>query len=244
MKVVELWRYPVKSMQGEQLDRAEVGPLGIVGDRRWGVVDTSTGHVLTARRVPELLLASARYLGPDERGEDQVAVTLPDGTHTTDSGVLSEWLGRPVELRRADEHEFPTYEGMSVNDDDDPELRWSAWEGPTGVFHDSKRTQISLCSSESLGEWDRRRFRQNVVVDQGGEDDLVGGQITIGTSVRLDVTKQIGRCVVITRPQPGGIERDTSVLKQVNRERGGCLGIGMLVVTGGTIAPGDPVTPT
>ncbi len=238
MRVVELWRFPVKSMQGEQIEGAEVGPLGIVGDRRWGVVDLTTGHVLTARRVPELLMAHARYLGPDE-----VAVTLPDGTETTAAADLSEWLGRPVELRRADQHQTPTYEGMSVNDDDDPELRWLAWEGPTGVFHDSKRTQLSLCSQASLGDWDRRRFRQNVVVDQGGEDDLVGRSITIGTSVRLDVLKQIDRCVMVTRPQPGGIERDTSVLKQVNRERGGCLGIGMLVVVGGTITPGDPVAP-
>lgn len=236
MRVVELWRYPVKSMQGERLDSAEVGALGIVGDRRFGLVDTSTGVVLTARRVPELLLAVPKWLGPDE-----VTITLPDGTETTETSVLSDWLGRPVELRRADQHRQPTYEGML--DNLDAEAGWSRWEGPTGVFHDSKRTQMSLCSTSSLGAWDRRRFRQNIVVDEGGEDDLVGGQIQIGSEVRVDVTKQIDRCVMVTRPQPGGIERDTSVLKTVNRERGGCLGIGMLVAAGGTIAVGDLVTP-
>jgi uncharacterized protein len=237
MRVVELWRYPVKSMQGEQLSTAEVGPLGIVGDRHWGLVDTSTGYVLTARRVPELLLASARYVAADE-----VAITLPDGTETTDSGVLTSWLGRPVELRSADQHEFPRFEGMSVNDDDDPELRWAAWEGPTGVFHDSKRTQVSLASLATIGDWDRRRFRQNVIVDgsadDGREDDLVGRSVTVG-SVGFDVLKRIDRCVMVTRPQPGGIERDTSVLKTINRERNSCLGIGMVVTTPGTIALGD-----
>lgn len=233
MRVVELWRYPVKSMQGEQLSTAEIGPLGIVGDRHWGLVDTSTGYVLTARRVPELLLASARYIGPDE-----VAVSLPDGTETTDSAALSDWLERPVELRSADQHEFPQFEGMSVNDDDDPELKWAAWEGPTGVFHDSKRTQVSLVSTTTIGEWDRRRFRQNVIVDGADEDDLVGRSIEIG-SVTLDVLKQIDRCIMVTRPQPGGIERDTSVLKTIHRERDSCLGIGAVVTAPGTIAIGD-----
>jgi uncharacterized protein YcbX len=50
MRVVELWRYPVKSMQGEQLDVADVGTAGIVGDRQWALVDSSTGLALTARR--------------------------------------------------------------------------------------------------------------------------------------------------------------------------------------------------
>lgn len=235
MRVVDLWRYPVKSLQGERLEAAEVGPLGIVGDRRYGLVDTSTGHVLTARRVPELLLASARYLDAD----DTVAITLPDGTESTDDAVLSDWLGRPVELRRADRHELPTYEGPV--DDLDPEARWAHWEGPTGVFHDSARTQVSLGSLASIGEWDRRRFRFNVVVDEGGEDELVGREFTIG-DVGLSVTKQIVRCVMTTRPQPGGIDRDTSVLKTINRERDRCLGIGAVVTRPGRLALGDPCT--
>ena len=53
--VTGLWRYPVKSMQGEARSRAAVGPVGIVGDRQWAVVDLETGLALTARRQPELL---------------------------------------------------------------------------------------------------------------------------------------------------------------------------------------------
>src|SRR5205085_9894970 len=60
MRVVGLWRFPVKSMGGEPLERAEVGELGITGDRQWGVLAVETGKVLTARREPKLLFASAR----------------------------------------------------------------------------------------------------------------------------------------------------------------------------------------
>ncbi len=59
----------------------------------------------------------------------------------------------------------------------------------------------------------------------------------------LDVTKLIDRCVITTRPQPGGIERDLDVLRTVNRERAGNLGIGTLVTTPGRIALGDEIIP-
>ncbi len=232
MRVIELWRYPVKSLQGERLDSCDVGAHGLVGDREWGLVDTSTGYVLTARRVPELLMASARWVSPE-----QVAVVLPDGTETTDDTALSDWLARPVSLRSAHAHGSGTYENPLVVEDH-VESEWASWEGPSGVFHDSGRTQVSICSTVSLGEWDRRRFRFNVIVDDQGEDDLVGETVELG-DVGLLVKKQIGRCVMVTRPQPDGIERDTSVLKTINRERDGNLGIGAVVTRPGRVAVGD-----
>ena len=63
LSVVDLWRFPVKSMLGERLNEASVGPAGITGDRAWSLVDRETGMHLTARRQPELLLASARLAG-------------------------------------------------------------------------------------------------------------------------------------------------------------------------------------
>ena len=63
MRVSEIWRFPVKSMQGERLERAEIGPVGIEGDRAWALFDVGTGAHLTARREPELLFASARLAG-------------------------------------------------------------------------------------------------------------------------------------------------------------------------------------
>src|SRR4051794_37907454 len=104
MQVAGLWRYPVKSMQGERLDAADVDGHGLVGDRRWALLDLRTGLTLTARRQPELLHATACLDGGGVR------VVLPDGTSTTDDDRLSDWLGHPVSLVAAQETEHHRYE--------------------------------------------------------------------------------------------------------------------------------------
>ena len=63
MRLGEIWRYPVKSMAGEQLTEAEVGPEGIPGDRVVHVED-QRGRVVTSRSRPQLLLHHAT-LGAD-----------------------------------------------------------------------------------------------------------------------------------------------------------------------------------
>ncbi len=232
MQVTELWRYPVKSMGGERLESTDVGELGIEGDRRWGVFDVATATVLTARRAPELLFASARCV------DDAVVVTLPDGDDVepgSADAVLSTWLGRAVELRRAGD-EGGTYENPM---DVDNEADWVSWTGPAGAWHDSRWSRVSLASTGSLGDWDIRRFRTNVVVDGAGEDGFVGDHIRIG-GAELAVFKQIDRCVMITRPQPG-LDRDLGLLKGINRDRSGCFSIGALVASPGCIAVGDAV---
>ncbi|MCO8128262.1 MOSC N-terminal beta barrel domain-containing protein [Acidimicrobiia bacterium EGI L10123] len=228
MQVTQLWRYPVKSMIGESLTAADIGPLGIDGDRQWGLVDRETGLVLTARRAPQLLFAE-----PVARG-DGMAVRLPDGAVTDDDDVLSAWVGRPVELRRPapDERGHYAVEGAGL-DDEAPER----WEGPAGVWHDSTRTRLSIVAEEALGGRDVRRFRPNVVIRGGDERDLAGSRIRLG-GVVADVVKEIDRCVIVTRPQPG-LERDRSVLTQVRAERAGNLGVGALVVAAGRISLGD-----
>ena len=55
MRVAEIWRYPVKSLQGERLESAQVTTGGVEGDRAYAIYDLDTGLGLTARRVPELL---------------------------------------------------------------------------------------------------------------------------------------------------------------------------------------------
>lgn len=230
MQVTQLWRYPVKSMVGESIPTADVGPLGIDGDRQWGLVDRRSGLVLTARRVPQLLFAEP------VPADDGMAVRLPDGSVTDDDEVLSAWAGRPVELRRPapDERGHYAVEGSTLDDEDPPQ-----WEGPAGVWHDSTRTRLSIVADGALADWDVRRFRPNVVVAGGDERDLVGSRIRIG-SVVADVVKEIDRCVIVTRPQPG-LERDKSVLTQVHAERAGNLGVGALVVAAGRISVGDAV---
>lgn len=237
--VTQLWRYPVKSMQGEPLEVATIGPRGIVGDRHWAVVDEATGLGLTGRRAPELLFASAAFV------DDGVRITLPDGTVATDDAALSAWLGRSVRLVEASDASSGTFEtGLAADDDADrdPSVPWVQWEGPVGTFHDSTRTQVSILGAGTIGAWDVRRFRPNVVIVGTGEDDWVGRTLRLGDAV-VDVTKQIDRCVMTTRAQPGGVERDVDVLRTIIRERANNLGIGSLVLTPGVVRVGDVVEP-
>ena len=74
---------------------------------------------------------------------------------------------------------------------------------------------MSLVSITTLGVWDPRRFRPNIVLEGHDEDALVGRQVRIG-GVSLEVTKQIDRCVMVTRAQPG-VEADLEVLRTINR---------------------------
>ena len=238
MRVAELWRFPVKSLQGERLEVAELGPGGIAGDRQWALFDVATGFGLTARRQPDLLFAAARV-----REDGGVEVVLPDGTVTADDAVLSDWLGRPVALRSAAEvTERRRYESP---DDDLAETPrgWHDWEGAAGgAFHDNADGRLSLVSTGTLGAWDRRRFRSNVVLDGAGEDAFVGTRLRLGEAV-IAVGTSIPRCVMVTRPQPGGIGRDTGVLKTIHRERGGDLAVGAQVLVGGIVRTGDVLEP-
>jgi len=231
MKVMALWRYPVKSMQGESLAKSVVGPAGLFGDRRHALRDAATGVVLTARRDPELLFARGHLDGED------ATVALPDGSVSADDTVLSQWLGRPVELI-GPSGEANTYENIADPEDDESDV--VAWEGPVWSFHDSSRTQVSIVGTGDLADWDVRRFRPNLVVDTATADVLVGRRLRIG-SAELDVVKHIDRCVITTRPQPDGIERDLDVLRTIRRERDLCLGVGAMVRVQGEIAVGDTV---
>ncbi len=240
MRVLEFWRYPVKSLQGERLTVAEFGPEGIAGDRQWALFDLDTGFGLTARRVPELLFAAARL-----RPDGGVEVVLPDGTVTTEDTAISAWLGRRVTLRDAGSAPGrPRYESP----DDDlaegaaPTPRWHDWEGAPGAFHDNADGRVSLVTTGTLGNWDRRRFRSNVVLEGAGEGGLIGSRVRIGEVV-LGIGAAIPRCVMVTRPQPGGIARDTSVLKTIHRERGGDLAVAALVQRPGTARTGDVLEP-
>lgn len=235
LRVSEIWRYPIKSVGGERIAVARVTELGILGDRGWGIFDIETGTVLTARRAPALLFASARLSG------DGVAITLPDGsavnsTDTDGNQRLSAWLERSVELRAASD-EGGTYE---VPLDFERDENWVSWQGPGGAWHDSPKTRVSLVSRDSLRNWDPRRFRANVILDGAGEDELVGRTIGLGT-VALAVQKQIDRCVIVTRPQPG-IDRDLDVLRTINADRARTLCIGALVSQEGTLSEGDTIT--
>ena len=233
LRVLELWRYPVKSLLGEPLDSVRVTPDGFDGDRRFAIYDVETGFGLTARRVPELLFASARL-----REDGSAEITLPDGSIPQSDDELSEWLGRRVALRSSDASVTRLFENP---EDFEHDSDWAPFEGADGPFHDSARTRVSLVSTATIGAWDRRRFRSNVLLDGEGEDDLVGSTVELG-EVGLDVGQPIERCVMTTRPQAGGIERDLDVLRAIARERGNNLAVGALVSRPGHVRVGDELT--
>jgi uncharacterized protein YcbX len=234
--VGELWRYPVKSLQGERLDAAALGADGIEGDRRFALFDADTGLGLTARRVPQLLFAAAHL-----REDGTPQITLPDGSIADGDAALSDWLGRRVELRAADLPSPRRYE-IPADDELDTDGPWHVFQGASGAFHDSGQARVSLVSTATLGDWDRRRFRANVLLDGEGEDALVGSRVALGDAV-LDVRQRLSRCVMTTRAQPGGIERDPGVLRTIARERDACLAVGALVRRAGVVRLGDRVGP-
>ena len=103
-RIREIWRYPFKSMQGERLERCEVGTLGLPGDRGWALRDEAAGEIRGAKKMPSLLLCTARYREePSGERIPPVDITLPDGTVVasdapTAAARLSELLGRRVTL--------------------------------------------------------------------------------------------------------------------------------------------------
>ncbi len=229
LRVARLWRYPIKSVGGEPLDSATVDDFGIEGDRGWGLVDDLTGNILTARREPKLLMATARIVA----GEP--ITTTIDGHELRTDAQYRAWLERPVTLRRAGD-EGGTYENpLDWENDTD----WASWQGPAGAWHDSGQSRISLVSTMSLKGWDERRFRANVILEGADETDLVAKTVEAG-SAQLYVTKQLTRCVMVTRAQIG-LERDIGVLRTINSDLDSRLCIGATVAKSGQIALGDSI---
>jgi uncharacterized protein len=130
--VREVWRYPVKSMGGELLQRTTLGPLGIPGDRGWAMRDQKAGEIRGAKKMPALMMCTARYLAePDAGGAVPPAeITLPDGakfrTDAPDAAErLSAYLGRDVTVwpLQPPDHREHYRRGMPDNPDMEQELR-------------------------------------------------------------------------------------------------------------------------
>jgi uncharacterized protein len=106
-----LWRFPVKSMLGEELDAAELSEGGVIGDRAYALVDKETGKVASAKHAklwPDLLKCRAAFVEPPRRGAEgpPVRIELADGTSVLSDApdvdsVLSDFFGRDVELSSA-----------------------------------------------------------------------------------------------------------------------------------------------
>lgn len=126
-----LWRFPVKSMLGEQLDAADLNEGGIVGDRAYAIRDRETGKVASAKhskRWPDLLACRAAFVEPPRPGHElpPVQIELADGNSVRSDAadvdaVLSHFFGRDVELARAAQNGYTIDQYHPDLEDYDPE---------------------------------------------------------------------------------------------------------------------------
>ena len=222
--VVELWRYPVKSMTGERIDRAQLTPR-IAGDREWGVFDAATGKLLSAKSVGALLAARARF--DDATGDTAIdlptGATLVAGTDAADA-TLSGWLARAVVLRR------PSADAVSTIDTELLDGGMQTFTTQPGMLFDS-RSFLHLVSTTALRGARRparrserqgavRRYRPNILIEAADEDAWVGRDVTLGTAIIAHCRKQTERCVIVTRAQPDGIAADRELLRMLVAKHG------------------------
>jgi uncharacterized protein YcbX len=207
MRVAELWRYPVKSMGGDRLERAEVLGDGFAGDRLLRLEDER--GLLTARRKQRLVGVGT---GLDDRGEPLVEGQPWDSEAVAER--VREVAGAEARLVRTDR----------------------------GKRFDA--APVLVCTDGALAAHgaDRRRFRANVVVSGVGglaERDWLGRELRLGEAV-LRVVEPCERCAVTTI-DPDTSAVDPEVLRRVNEEFGGVMGMYCAVVKPGTIAVADEV---
>jgi uncharacterized protein len=246
MGVLAIWRYPVKAMLGELLDAVAIGARGCAGDRRWIVVDAVTGERIANKRGPtdpRLRACRAELLdGCDER--PPLRITLPDGSTLEGAAIeaaLGELLERRVRLERSDAPADGRF-------------------GTTGAFHDlapihliTTGTLAQLRAVAPESDWDVRRFRPNLVLDNGpdgepfAEDALLGGRLQAASGLELTVGLPTPRCVVPTRAQDG-LPADPGILRTlVERHRidldpfgrQGCAGAYAEVASAGRLRTGE-----
>jgi len=261
--VVSLWRYPVKSMMGEELNASEITQRGLLGDRAYALVDSSDGKVATAknpRKWPRLFDFHATFIEPAHVAAKMppVRIALPDGTTvTSDQGdlnqILSKALNRQVTLGAAQrgavqaEEYWPDMEGL------DHRETVTEFTLPEGMFFDC--ATVHLLTTATLdrlrelypqGRFEVRRFRPNIVVAPASgqnnfvENDWIGRTLAIGDEVRLNITGPCSRCVMTTLPQ-GDLPKDPGILRTAAQHNKVNVGVYAAVLRGGTARRGDLV---
>jgi uncharacterized protein len=247
-RIVEMWRYPVKSLAGEALQTCEVTDRGFHGDRSFGIIDASDGFLLSAKRLPKLLEGSAWLLE-----DDSVEISFDGETHRSSDpdidATLSQWLGRAVRLSTPRSGKRAHVE-IEVDIDDPTQI--AEFSTRPGLFHDG--SVMHILSAESLrhakllypaGEWSTRRFRPNVLIEafeppeeSGFVDDAWVGHTATVSGAQFAVHKLCDRCVMVTRAT-GDLPADKMILRTLHRHHGSDLGVKAHVVAPGTISIGD-----
>jgi uncharacterized protein YcbX len=254
-KIQSLWRYPVKSMRGEELQEAFVGFPGVYGDRLYAFRSSAAPKgfpYLTGREQEVMLLYRPRFRHPERAikpGNLAEAEALAPGL----TPVYAESSDFAVDV------ETPAGERFSI---DDPRLIDMLREGirdrheltllrsdramtdcrPVSIFSIQTAQQLS----KELGmDLDKRRFRANVYVelDSGnafGEDEFVGRTLRIGTKTTIAVVDRDPRCKMITL-DPDTAQPNPEVMRRVARAHDGKAGVYGAVLVEGTIRTGDEV---
>ncbi len=253
--VESLWRYPVKSMRGEQLSEAFVGFSGIYGDRMYAFGSTGAAAgfpFLTSREQERMLLYQPRFrsieglrLPPNLRDAEAIApgatpvyaapdetaveVTAPEGeTYAIDDPALIGRLGDGLR----DRHSL----SLLRSDRSLTDCR------PVSLF--------GIHTARQLGEEaglvvDPRRFRANIYVDftsaKGfAEDELVGKAVRIGNKATITVLERDPRCKMITL-DPDTAQQNPEVMRCVARSHDGKAGVYAAVLVEGVVVPGDEI---
>jgi uncharacterized protein len=228
-RLTQIWRYPVKSMAGESLQRAEVSWQGLAGDRRWAFIRPGIARSgfswLTIRQQPRMWHYRPTFAQPDDPDRSPTIVRTPDGRELeiTDPRLAAE-LGDDLRVIKQDRGIFDSL--------------------PLSLI-----TTRSIADLEALlglvgGELDARRFRPNLLVEPYGaagfpEDGWLGAVLRIG-SMRMRVDRQDPRCVVIT-VDPDRLDSSPAVLRTVVQQRQTLLCVYGSTVTPGAVAVGDDV---
>jgi uncharacterized protein len=254
-KVESLWRYPVKSMRGEELDEMFAGYAGVYGDRLFAFTSSASPKgfpFFTGREQRQMLRYHPRFRHPDKAARP---INLPE----------AEGLGPGITPVYADaddlmvDVETPDAKTLAI---DDPALIESLGEAVDDkhqltlirsqrALTDCRPLSIfAVQSAKKLGDEtgvvvDKRRFRANVYLDltssEGfAENEFVGRSLRIGSKVIVSVLERDPRCMMITL-DPDTAEKTPAILKQVAQAHDGRAGVYGAVLVEGTLRKGDPV---
>lgn len=251
-----LWRYPVKSMAGEQVEEAFVGYAGVFGDRTCAFLNAAAPEgfpYLTARANGAMLRYRPRF-----RDADLAARPLNQAAAEQLGPGLTPLYPAPLE-RLAIDVETPDGERLAI---DDPALRKLLAtrnveaDGLSLIRSDRALTDcrpvslISLKTIAQLGDetgtpLDRRRFRANLYADLGtaagfAEDTFVGRTLRIGGRTEIAVLDRDPRCKMISLDPETG-EENANVLRHVAKAHDTKAGVYCAVLTEGTVRRGDTI---
>jgi uncharacterized protein YcbX len=252
-KVDSLWRYPVKSMRGEELEEAFAGYSGIYGDRVFAF-RSSASHkgfpYLTAREQRKLLQYRPHFRYPDKAAQP---INLIEA-ESKDANPLSADLAELIV-----DVETPDGKTLAIDDpalievlraDTDQKHQVTLMQSQRAMTDCRPVSLFSLQSAQQLAEEtgtpvDKRRFRANVYVDLTStkgfaENELVGRSVRIGPKALITILERDPRCMIITLDPDTG-EQAPAILKKVAQAHNGMAGVYGAVMVEGMLHKGDPV---